>query len=112
MSLIGQTAGETVSRMHATIGRSINLKVTPQQGHPQQITALTFCRSLASSGATPLPRVTLAVNQQDKLYGRRILRLGFIYRGQSRPRSASIRHAFGVQFVFSSRLLRALAEQV
>ncbi len=56
--------------------------------------------------------VTLAVNQQDKLYGRRILRLGFIYRGQSRPRSASIRHAFGVQFVFSSRLLRALAEQV
>ncbi len=56
MSLIGQTAGETVSRMHATIGRGINLKVTPQQGHPQQITALTFCRSLASSGATPLPR--------------------------------------------------------
>jgi hypothetical protein len=39
MSLIGQTASETVSRMHATIGRGINLKVTPQQGHPQQITA-------------------------------------------------------------------------
>jgi hypothetical protein len=38
--------------------------------------------------------------------------LGFIYRGQSRPRSASIRHAFGAQFVFSSLLLRALAEQV